>query len=80
MSLLAAASPTIAVAEHPPPSLPNMTAFSHAAVFPAPQRAGGRVGAGRAAQALRCVGPELAFKVKGSPAVLSMAVRGRFGD
>ena len=42
--------------------------------------AGGVARAGRAALRSRGVAPELAFKVKGSPAVLSTAVRDRHRD
>lgn len=56
----------------------TMTAVFPFPLFPSPRSV--RAGRGRAARALRRVGPELTFKVKGAPAVLSMAVRGRRGD
>lgn len=54
-----------------------MTTALHALLQPAPHCAGTGVRAGRAALQARAKSPELAFKVKGSPAVLSTAVRER---
>lgn len=62
----------------PPSSMPTFaTAPRSVHAHPC---AGGVARAGRAALRSRGVAPELAFKVKGAPAVLSMAVRDRHRD